>query len=380
MKNKPYFFSFIIVLVITGISIGSTVFAHLMVAQKGTLNIHQNGGYLAVSIATSGLDGVDDDGDGLLSPTELATHREAIEEQLKAGLRLSDADGYRPAMEGMMLRLSPEDSSEDDPQEDEPADQLIVMGRFALTDDPEEAYTERPLFFESSLWGTNENEQSIGLTITTELENEQLLVVTPQHPKSKLYKSLFDVIASYLYLGVEHVLIGLDHILFLLVVIAAGLGWKRVFTALSVFTIGHAISLIAVVYGNLHLPANIVEPTIAATIIGLAAYDFWVSRTKRDYSNITRMALIFACSLIHGLGLGGALLELGVNPSQQAATLLGFNVGIEVGQLAAAVVALTIFAIIRNLFGERSVRFVTTTMTLCAVIAGGLWFVERIIQ
>jgi len=214
------------------------------------------------------------------------------------------------------------------------------------------------------------------LTITENLENEELLVLTPQHPKGVLYKSLLMVLISYLKLGMEHVLIGLDHLLFLMVVIAAGLGWKKVFTALSIFTIGHAISLMVVVFGSITIPSQIVEPVIAVTIVGLALYDFWISR-KKITPPVSRLAIVFGCSLIHGLGLGGALVELGINPMHQGATLLGFNLGIELGQLGVAALVLLGFAMLRQMFGARSVQIASSMMVLSAVVAGGFWFVER---
>jgi len=306
----------LLALLLAGLALSSAAFAHLIVAQQGTLNLHGNGAYLVVSVPTSALSGVDNNGDGLLSEEELSAHAPSITEQLRAGLRLSDADGSR-ALEEIKLTLSPESS-----QEGEPADQLIVMGRYALAD------ADKPLSFRADLWGTTESEQSLSLAVTRDLEDERLLLLTPQYPQSNLYESALMVFFSYLQEGVGHILGGLDHLLFLLVVVSTGWGWKRVFTALSVFTLGHAVSLMAVVFGGLSAPARIVEPTIAATIIGLALYDVWLARSGEE-PPVSRLALVFGCSLIHGLGLGGALSELGVDPAQQVATLLGFNAGIE---------------------------------------------------
>jgi HupE / UreJ protein len=366
MNRYPHFFRPLLALLIAGLALWPTAFAHLMVAQKGTLNLSDNGAYLVVSVPTSALTDVDDDGDGLLSAEELSSHSVSITQQLQAGLQLSDTDGLR-LLEGIMLTLSPEDS-----QEGHPADQLIVMGRYTLAD------ANKPLTFRADLWGESASEQSLSLTVTKDLEDEQLLLLTPQHPQARLYESVFMVLVSYLKLGMEHVLGGLDHLLFLLVVISAGWGWKKLLTALSVFTLGHALSLIAVVYGGLTAPARIVEPAIAATIVGLALFDVWMAR-KQTSPRVSRLALVFACSLIHGLGLGGALADLGISPAHQGATLLGFNLGIELGQLSVAALALLGFALLRQLFGGRSVQMASSVMTVVAVMAGGVWFVQRAI-
>ncbi|MGL4610158.1 MAG: HupE/UreJ family protein [Trueperaceae bacterium] len=366
MNRYPHFSRPLLVLLIAGLALWPTVSAHLMVAQKGTLNLSGNGAYLVVSVPTSALTDVDDDGDGLLSEAELSLHVSSITQQLQTGLQLSDADGPR-ALEGIRLTLSPKDS-----EEGQPADQLIVLGRYALAD------ANKPLTFRTDLWGTSASEQSLSLTITKDLEDEQLLMLTPQHPQARLYESVFMVFVSFLKHGMEHVLSGLDHLLFLLVVVSAGWGWKKILTALSIFTVGHALSLMAVVYGGLTAPSRIVEPAIAATIVGLALYDLWVTR-RTGTPPRGRLALVFGCSLIHGLGLGSALAELGISPAHQGVTLLGFNLGIELGQLSVAALALLVFSLLGFIFGKRSVQMASSAMTFVAVMAGGVWFVERVV-
>jgi hypothetical protein len=103
----------------------------------------------------------------------------------------------------------------------------------------------------------------------------------------------------------------------------------------------------------------------------------WISRSSTT-PRALRLGLVFGCSLIHGLGLGGALAALGINPAHQGATLLGFNLGIELGQLGVAAGALLAFALLRQLFGGRSVQIVSLLATLCAVMIGGVWFVQRL--
>ncbi len=270
-----------------------------------------------------------------------------------------------------MLTLSAADSIEG-----HPADQLIVMGVYTLAD------ANKALSFRSTLWGTKSSEQSLSITVTKKLEDEYLLMLTPQRPDANLYESAFRVLVSYLTFGIEHVLAGLDHLLFLMVVISTGWAWKKVFTALSIFTLGHALSLMAVVFLGLTAPSQIVEPAIAATIIGLALYDFWITRKaltdKKLNPPVSRLALIFGCSLIHGLGLGGALAQLGINPAHQGATLLGFNLGIELAQLSVASLTLLAFALLHYMFGKRSVQAISFAMTGCAVMVGSIWFFERV--
>ena len=365
MKLPSLFRPLVAVLLAAGLSFPAS--AHLMVAQKGTLNLSGSGAYLLVSIPTSALKNVDDDKDNLLSARELGLHTNSIKQQIEAGLHLSDSGGLRP-LEGLMLSLSPQDS-----KEGQPADQLVVMGRFALADQ------NKPLSFQASVWGKKETEQSLGLTITKNLKAEQVLILTPEHPKGALYEPALNVFASFLQHGIEHVLGGLDHLLFLLVVIATGWSWKQILTALSIFTVGHAISLFIVVYSRITFSEHIVEPAIAATIIGLALYDLWKSRSGSTTSRELRFGLVFGCSLIHGLGLGGALASLGINPNQQGATLLGFNLGIEIAQVSVALLAMLGFALLQKMLGGRTVQTVSLLATLSAIFMGGIWFLERVL-
>ena len=143
-----------------GLAVGSIAFAHLMVAQQGTLNLSGDGAYLAVSVATSSFNGVDDNGDGLLSAEELSLHGPNIAEQIKAGFLLSDSSGPRP-IKDLKLILSPADN-----QKGQPADQLIVMGRYALEDTED---TSEPLSFRANGWGESASAKSLSLAVTRDI-------------------------------------------------------------------------------------------------------------------------------------------------------------------------------------------------------------------
>jgi HupE / UreJ protein len=341
--------------------------AHLMGAQKGTLNFSGDGAYLVLSVPVSALPGADDDGDGLLSVSELRAHAATITHAVQAGLVLSDEAGARP-LEGIMLNLSPKDSIEG-----HPADQLIVMGRYALRD------AKHSLTFQSSLFGKAESERGFSVAVTRNLKEPQALMIDPGHASGRLYASTFRVFSSFLSVGIDHVLRGFDHLLFLLVVVSAGLGFKRLLAALSVFTIGHAVSLLSIVYGGLTLPSRVVEPAIAMTIVALGLYDVLASKRFGAQQSAGRLGVVLVCSLIHGLGLGGALTGLGVDAAHQGVTLLGFNLGIELGQVAVASLAMLVFVGANRLFGEGTVRRLSSLGTLGAVMTGGVWFLARIV-
>ena len=184
-----------------------------MVAQKGTLNFSGDGVYMVLSVPVSAFKGVDDDGDQLLSGAELRAHAASIEQQVQAGAQLLSG-GQPLALQGLMLNLSPRD---DTPAA--PADQLVVMGRYALGSG--DLVAQPPaLSFKLDLFGRAPAEQVYDITITRKPE-AQAARYTPSQSVHPVLPTAGRVFADQLRNGVEHVLGGADHLLFLLVVLAS---------------------------------------------------------------------------------------------------------------------------------------------------------------
>ncbi|MEL6345968.1 MAG: HupE/UreJ family protein [Myxococcota bacterium] len=171
----------------------------------------------------------------------------------------------------------------------------------------------------------------------------------PEPPKA--------VLRQYLRSGGHHVLVGIDHVLVVL-----GLGWlsdsaRSLFGVLTGFTVGHSMTLGACVVGGVQAPAAIIEPLIAATLIALA----WQIYTHRSHGVI--LATVFG--LLHGLGFGSGLLDLGFPPRAIGLALLGFNLGVEAAQLLIVTVAAGALWGIRRLGGK--IKDAWLAMILCAV-------------
>ena len=175
---------------------------------------------------------------------------------------------------------------------------------------------------------------------------------------------------GYFYLGVEHLLSGIDHIVFVLGLIFLISGFIPLLKTITAFTLAHSITLAISVMGIFKLPSASTEALIALTIIYLA-YEL----TKAE-SEIKRPWLMaFGFGLLHGFGFAGALSEIGISNDQLFLSLLFFNIGIEIGQLMVIpIVGIIIFFLnkieLKNLFRN----FVTYGI-------GGLgcfWFMTRI--
>ncbi|MBT1544597.1 HupE/UreJ family protein [Curtobacterium aurantiacum] len=194
-------------------------------------------------------------------------------------------------------------------------------------------------------------------------------------------------------LGAEHLLFGIDHILFLVALIAGSRRLREVVYTASAFTIAHSITFILAALGVVSPPAIVVEPLIALSIAAVAGWYLWRLWRRRsradelvvaehghfslDRAGWTRLAVVFAFGLIHGLGFAGAL---GIHEAfswQLLVSLLIFNVGIEAVQLAIIVIVFPPLSLLRRK-AHRVSLWVTGAVTAGVFVMGMIWFVERI--
>lgn len=174
--------------------------------------------------------------------------------------------------------------------------------------------------------------------------------MTPGRPQAQIpaHQSVFTVAGVYLELGVEHILTGIDHLLFVLalLIITRG-GWKLIKTV-TAFTLAHSITLALATLGFVHVPQQPVEAVIALSIVFVAAE---ILRSRRGRAGITEQApwiVAFTFGLLHGFGFAGALSEVGLPQGQIPIALLFFNLGVEIGQLLFIATVLSFIAVIRR--------------------------------
>jgi hydrogenase/urease accessory protein HupE len=177
--------------------------------------------------------------------------------------------------------------------------------------------------------------------------------------------------AGFLLLGIEHILIGFDHLAFLLALLLAGGSLREAAKIITSFTAAHSITLALATFNVVTLPAALVEPLIAVSIIYVGVEN--LVRSKKDY----RWLLTFGFGLIHGFGFASVLGELGIGRQGGGAAipLLAFNLGVEIGQVAIAAIVLPLIWMLR-----RQPRFVFRYAPACSLLialAGGYWLIER---
>lgn len=185
-------------------------------------------------------------------------------------------------------------------------------------------------------------------------------------------RSFGSVFAEYIPVGFDHILPkGLDHILFVLGLFFFSTALRPLILQVTAFTLAHTVTLALGALGIVTIPGSIVEPIIAASIVYVAIENVFATKL-----NPWRPAIIFLFGLLHGLGFASVLGEFGLPPGQFVAALIGFNVGVELGQLT--VIALTFLAV-GYWFGQKPWYRTRIAIPASLVIAaiGAYWVVER---
>ena len=178
---------------------------------------------------------------------------------------------------------------------------------------------------------------------------------------------------KFLFLGIEHILTGYDHLAFLFALLLAGSTLREILRIITSFTLAHSISLALATFNILTISPAIVEPLIAVSIVYVGCENLF--RRSLNY----RWLLTFGFGLIHGLGFASVLRELNIGKAGGAAIipLLSFNLGVELGQVAIAAVVLPVIWRLkpRSWFVPRLVPLCST----CVALLGLFWLVVRVL-
>ena len=185
-----------------------------------------------------------------------------------------------------------------------------------------------------------------------------------------------NVARTYFVLGVEHILTGYDHLLFVVsLVLLLQTGWRIAKTVTS-FTLAHSITLAGASLGFLGLPRAPVESTIALSIIFLAVEIVKSDGVHLRWSERYPWAVAFGFGLLHGFGFAGALAEIGLPPGETPVALLTFNLGVEAGQLIIVGATLCGMAAVARLArGQLRLARVSAAYVIGALSSA--WFIAR---
>ncbi len=184
----------------------------------------------------------------------------------------------------------------------------------------------------------------------------------------------------YVTIGVRHILPdGLDHILFVLALFLASTRARALLIQITTFTIAHTVTLGLAATGFITPSSTIVEPFIAFTIAFVAIENLLF----KEMTN-WRPLIVFAFGLVHGLGFAGFFGELGLPPNQFLSALIGFNIGVEIGQLSVVGLAVVLGLLLRRRLDETQEnalyrRYVVVPGSALIGAVGLWWAIERLI-
>jgi hydrogenase/urease accessory protein HupE len=180
-------------------------------------------------------------------------------------------------------------------------------------------------------------------------------------------------LGSFILLGIEHIVTGYDHLVFLFGLLVVGGSFRAVVKIVTAFTVAHSITLALATFNVLNIPSRIIEPLIAASIVYVGIENIF----RKDLDR--RWLLAFAFGLVHGCGFASVLREMGIGGSAGgvATPLFGFNAGVEVGQLAIASLVLPIIWQMKKRPNYQPVY--VPVLSVIIALAGGVWLVQRLL-
>lgn len=185
-------------------------------------------------------------------------------------------------------------------------------------------------------------------------------------------QGIWAVLQKFVPSGVHHILIGPDHLLFLVGLLLMGGTIRQLLLMVTAFTIAHSITLSLAALSLVMPPAGLIEPAIALSVIYVGA-DNLLMAGGRD----TRAWIAFAFGLIHGFGFANVLRDMDLPSRALGWTLFGFNLGVEIGQLGVVIVVASALAWVRSRSPVAGTRLAVAG-SIVVMLAGAFWFVQRV--
>lgn len=215
---------------------------------------------------------------------------------------------------------------------------------------------------------------SDGVTGTHRLTPTDISFVVPTQPDR------LEVVRTYFVFGVEHILSGIDHLLFVLALLLLVKGMRRIIATVTAFTLAHSITLAGATLGWVHLPGPPIEAAIALSIAFVAAEIIHSRQGRPGLTERYPWIVAFTFGLLHGFGFASALQQVGLPQTEIPVALLFFNVGVEIGQLIFIAAVFATLWLVRQATRRINLPRVTWASALPAYAIGSLamfWVIQR---
>jgi hydrogenase/urease accessory protein HupE len=316
---------------------------HLLPEKTGTIHVVGNAAFVAVSI-----------------PLAMFGHvqtQEEMQQQFNMHFQVRDKLlGGQPVLTMIMM-----------PQ-NAPSNYVVVLHRVNFGGPP------RNLSLFTDFFRNSHEDKMLTLKVSRDKE-VQMLVLTGGTERFALLPGKMQLLFTFIGTGINHILTGPDHLLFLLTILIGAAGWRYWAGAVSAFTVAHSITLTLSALGYVHIPSFIIEPGIAASIVLMALDNLFRPNARK----LNRVGLIFLCGLLHGLGFASSIADMGLDTTHRILSLLGFNLGIETGQfLFLGSLAASFFLVKRFLPTAGSLVQAPRLASATACVLGLIMFVQRV--
>jgi len=195
--------------------------------------------------------------------------------------------------------------------------------------------------------------------------------------------SRLEVVQTYFLYGVEHILSGVDHLVFVLALLLLVKGVRRVIATVTAFTLAHSLTLAGATLGLIHMPGPPTEAVIALSIVFVASEIIHGRRGRPGLTERYPWVVAFTFGLLHGFGFAGALAEVGLPEKSIPIALLFFNVGVEVGQLLFIASVIAMIALARRITLRVDAPRPAWAWAVPPYAIGGLaafWVLQRIVS
>lgn len=334
--------------------------AHLISAGSGSVSIQSDKTTLLVGVPVALFSGVDLDGDGLLQPEEIRTGRTRMIEQLQAAIQLRLGDQAGTVIDDQLMVSVPLDQRSSTNQ--------IEWLRFLKF--PPEALTQAVTVSMSPAALSSRY-----ILQVHRFDDAETAVLSQDYTRHTFLKNAWGTFLAFFEQGVAHILGGYDHVVFLLTLLTAAVSARRWLVVLTSFTLAHGVTYGLATFGVLQVSPQLIEPVIAFTIVLAAGVHLMGWRPAL----MVEAAAVFSLGLFHGLGFASSMAQLFKEQRFPLSSVLGFNVGVEVGQVAiAGLLALLMATLSRAAHPWRDTRLLANAISWLAVVVGVYWFVERV--
>ena len=364
--------------------------AHVVETGRATVSLSGKQVFVAISLPVAALTGADDNADGVLDRAEILAHQADLIAQVQSGVGL-EGDGRKAVWSQMVLTPA---QSPDTPVAGAAASsappQLLAVGAAAWDAAPAVVtldyglWSRTPLVALGALGASGPVVETLKVNVSRTQDGktlaEEVGLLSPHQSRLEFFAPVQRHVANFAHHGFDHILGGADHIVFLVALLASGISVRRWAALLTAFTVAHGATFGLAAMGWVNVSAELVEPAIAASIVLVSALHLLRMHVVLRWE----LLLVFVLGLVHGLGFASAMREEGAGQLIALSpypvwSIVGFNLGIEAGQIAVALALYAMVWVLRRLFARQGDAVWQRAAGALSLAVGTFWLVERVV-